>query len=156
MPGSVQCFRGCGTRVKFDDNYLSPSGKKIPLDANTGEPHQCPNNTFNQKNKSFPTKQDTQQLRSSIQEESEKQLKFADHAEQIDSLLQAILLYVEQQDKKIDKILEALTITTKAEFKPAADLKTDNGNEISGSDFSSGSKYVEAGVEEDNAVQDTG
>jgi hypothetical protein len=164
---TITCNKGCGTTLKFDKNYTSQSGKMIPLEAETGQPHQCPNNTYNQKKNIFPSKQDTQELRTEIATEGQTQLKFAEHAEQIDQLLQQIVLVQEQQDLKLDKILEALTITTKAEFKPAADLKTNGGNEISGSDWSSGpGAYVQGGIAEEkdysgegdglDAVQDTG
>ena len=35
------CFKGCGGKIYFDEEYKSESGKFIPLDAETREPHQC-------------------------------------------------------------------------------------------------------------------
>lgn len=43
---TTYCFRNCGTRIKFDQYHKSQSGKMIPIDADTGEDHQCPNSTF--------------------------------------------------------------------------------------------------------------
>jgi hypothetical protein len=36
-----QCNKGCGQEIYFDANSKSQSGKFIPLDKDTGLPHQC-------------------------------------------------------------------------------------------------------------------
>ncbi|MFL6321989.1 MAG: hypothetical protein ACJ72Q_16140 [Nitrososphaeraceae archaeon] len=36
-----QCNKGCGQEIYFDANNKSQSGKWIPLDKDTGLPHQC-------------------------------------------------------------------------------------------------------------------
>jgi hypothetical protein len=36
-----QCNKGCGQEIYFDANNKSQSGKFIPLDKETGLPHQC-------------------------------------------------------------------------------------------------------------------
>jgi hypothetical protein len=36
-----QCNKGCGREIYFDANSKSQSGKFIPLDKDTGLPHQC-------------------------------------------------------------------------------------------------------------------
>jgi hypothetical protein len=36
-----QCSKGCGQEIYFDANSKSQSGKFIPLDKDTGLPHQC-------------------------------------------------------------------------------------------------------------------
>ena len=36
-----QCRKGCGQEIYFDTNNKSQSGKFIPLDKDTGLPHQC-------------------------------------------------------------------------------------------------------------------
>jgi hypothetical protein len=36
-----QCNKGCGQEIYFDANNKSQSGKFIPLDKDTGLPHQC-------------------------------------------------------------------------------------------------------------------
>jgi hypothetical protein len=36
-----QCNKGCGQEIYFDANNKSQSGKYIPLDKDTGLPHQC-------------------------------------------------------------------------------------------------------------------
>ncbi len=39
---SITC-RLCGQAIKFDDKHVSQrTGKKIPLDPGTNEPHDCP------------------------------------------------------------------------------------------------------------------
>jgi hypothetical protein len=39
---SLLC-RLCGERIKFDDKHISErTGKRIPLDVDTEEPHDCP------------------------------------------------------------------------------------------------------------------
>jgi hypothetical protein len=39
---SLSC-RLCGNSIKFDDKWVSErTGKKIPLDPDTNEPHDCP------------------------------------------------------------------------------------------------------------------
>ena len=35
------CNKGCGQEIYFDANSKSQSGKWIPLDKDTGQPHQC-------------------------------------------------------------------------------------------------------------------
>ena len=35
------CNKGCGQEIYFDANNKSQSGKWIPLDKQTGLPHQC-------------------------------------------------------------------------------------------------------------------
>ena len=37
----LQCSKGCGQEIYFDANNKSQSGKLIPLDKDTGLPHQC-------------------------------------------------------------------------------------------------------------------
>jgi hypothetical protein len=37
----LQCNKGCGSEIYFDANSKSQSGKYIPLDKQTGLPHQC-------------------------------------------------------------------------------------------------------------------
>jgi hypothetical protein len=37
----LQCNKGCGQEIYFDSNNKSQSGKWIPLDKDTGLPHQC-------------------------------------------------------------------------------------------------------------------
>jgi hypothetical protein len=39
-----QCIKGCGNEIYFDVNSKSQSGKWIPLDKDTGQPHQCQTN----------------------------------------------------------------------------------------------------------------
>jgi hypothetical protein len=42
MSRSSFCFL-CGNPIKFDNEYINErTGKKIPLDAETNEPHNCP------------------------------------------------------------------------------------------------------------------
>jgi len=36
-----QCNKGCGNEIYFDTNNKTQSGKFIPLDKDTGLPHQC-------------------------------------------------------------------------------------------------------------------
>jgi hypothetical protein len=36
-----QCSKGCGQEIYFDASNKSQSGKWIPLDKETGQPHQC-------------------------------------------------------------------------------------------------------------------
>lgn len=47
---AYQCRNGCGTEIYFDNNRKSESGKAIPLEKETGNPHNCPNSSYN-KNK---------------------------------------------------------------------------------------------------------
>ena len=39
----MKCKNACGTDIYFDDTVKSPKGRAIPLDVDTGEPHECPN-----------------------------------------------------------------------------------------------------------------
>ena len=44
-PKRMACNKGCGVLIHFDEQHVSQSGKKIPLEDD-GEPHQCPNSTY--------------------------------------------------------------------------------------------------------------
>jgi hypothetical protein len=47
MPDYIDCNKGCGQKITFDDNVRSPkSGKLIPIGEN-GQPHDCPNRQTN-------------------------------------------------------------------------------------------------------------
>ena len=35
------CFKGCGAEIYWDESFKSDSGKFIPIDSRTDEPHQC-------------------------------------------------------------------------------------------------------------------
>ncbi len=35
------CFKGCGAEIYWDDSFKSDSGKFIPIDSRTDEPHRC-------------------------------------------------------------------------------------------------------------------
>jgi hypothetical protein len=37
----LQCNKGCGQEIYFDPNSKTESGKWIPLEKETGLPHQC-------------------------------------------------------------------------------------------------------------------
>jgi len=50
MGRDLECIRGCGTVIYFDDASKTSTGKKIPLERATGKPHNCPNNPYNNKN----------------------------------------------------------------------------------------------------------
>ena len=45
---SKPCVRGCGTLIYFDESRKTDKGKWIPLEVDTKEPHNCPNNPYNQ------------------------------------------------------------------------------------------------------------
>jgi hypothetical protein len=36
-----QCSKGCGSDIYFHESQRTQNGKWIPLDKQTGEPHQC-------------------------------------------------------------------------------------------------------------------
>lgn len=43
--------RYCNDEIAFDDDHISEySGKKIPLNAYTMEPHDCPDNPYSNNN----------------------------------------------------------------------------------------------------------
>lgn len=49
------CRNGCGIEIYFDSQKKSASGKSIPLEmrngVKSGEPHNCKNSPYNQKQK---------------------------------------------------------------------------------------------------------
>ena len=45
----TECQFGCGTELIWDKNRKSDSGKMIPLEQSTNEPHNCPNSPYNKK-----------------------------------------------------------------------------------------------------------
>lgn len=46
--------RLCDEEIYFDDNVLSQSGKKIPLESKNNEKHDCPNSPYKQKQQQKP------------------------------------------------------------------------------------------------------
>jgi hypothetical protein len=58
---SLTC-RLCGNPIKFDDKWVSErTGKKIPLDPGTNEPHDCPVRRDHLKQQGQQSYQQTQQ-----------------------------------------------------------------------------------------------
>jgi hypothetical protein len=54
----IQCYR-CGQDIYFDEGHVSDSGKKIPIDSETDEPHHCPKRQqFKGQKQSFKQDQD--------------------------------------------------------------------------------------------------
>ena len=43
----TQCRNGCGKELTWDKTRKSDSGKMIPIEKATNEPHQCPKSTYN-------------------------------------------------------------------------------------------------------------
>ena len=41
------CQYGCGTELKWDKQRKSESGKMIPIEVSTNEPHNCPKSPYN-------------------------------------------------------------------------------------------------------------
>lgn len=39
----MKCNNNCDTEIYFDWGVRGPSGKQIPLEVETGLPHDCPN-----------------------------------------------------------------------------------------------------------------
>ena len=35
------CDKGCGKKIYFDEDFKTEDGKFIPIDKNTGRPHNC-------------------------------------------------------------------------------------------------------------------
>ena len=35
------CDKGCGGKIYFDEDFKTEEGKFIPIDRNTGRPHNC-------------------------------------------------------------------------------------------------------------------
>jgi hypothetical protein len=40
-PKYYPCRRGCGSQIYFDEQQKTESGKWIPIDKETGQPHDC-------------------------------------------------------------------------------------------------------------------
>jgi hypothetical protein len=60
---SIVC-RQCGNPIKFDNKHISQrTGKKIPLDMETSEPHDCPTRRNGQQEEQGQPQQQTQQRR---------------------------------------------------------------------------------------------
>ena len=43
----TECQYGCGKELIWDTARLSQSGKMIPIEKGTNEPHNCPNSPYN-------------------------------------------------------------------------------------------------------------
>ena len=44
---TMPCRNGCGKNIYFDQAKKSATGKPIPLEADTGQPHNCPKSAYN-------------------------------------------------------------------------------------------------------------
>jgi hypothetical protein len=61
MSKSSFCYL-CGKPIKFDNEYINErTGKKIPLDAETNEPHNCPVRSQQEQQQSQPSQLQQQQ-----------------------------------------------------------------------------------------------
>ncbi len=68
MSRSSFCYL-CGKPIKFDNEYINErTGKKIPLDAETNEPHNCPVRSLQQEQQQLqqPSQQQEYQERRDI------------------------------------------------------------------------------------------
>ena len=75
----TQCQYGCGKELTWDKSRKSESGKMIPIEKATNEPHNCPKSPYNQKqNQDSGTTQQTQQIQQTISGESTTQLTLAE------------------------------------------------------------------------------
>ena len=45
----TECQYGCGKELIWDKSRRSDSGKMIPIEKATNEPHNCPNSPYNKK-----------------------------------------------------------------------------------------------------------
>ena len=45
----TQCQYGCGKELTWDRNRKSDTGKMIPIEKATNEPHNCPKSPYNMK-----------------------------------------------------------------------------------------------------------
>jgi hypothetical protein len=64
LSSSLSSCRLCGKPVKFSDKHVSQrTGRKIPLDIETGEPHDCPVWRGSQQYQQQPQPQQQQQPR---------------------------------------------------------------------------------------------
>jgi hypothetical protein len=69
MTKSLSCNL-CGEPIKYDDKHVSQrTGKKIPLDIETNEPHDCPVWRSNQQQQSRPVGHRTITVRSPLRAE---------------------------------------------------------------------------------------
>ena len=65
------CRNGCGKELTWDKSRKSESGKMIPIEKATNEPHNCPKSPYNQKqSQDSGTTQQTQQIQQTISGES--------------------------------------------------------------------------------------
>jgi hypothetical protein len=66
MSKSSFCYL-CGKPIKFDNEYINErTGKKIPLDAETNEPHNCPVRSQQEQQQSQPSQLQQQQHTTSM------------------------------------------------------------------------------------------
>jgi hypothetical protein len=135
----MQCFKGCGTLIHFDDYHVSKSGKKIPLESN-GDPHQCPNSDFNQGrprqdlgDREFEQQPPQRNTASQVLQQQRQPSAGGD----LTSFMNDTAASLQALHMKIDKLLEVHTVTNTVEFRKAESMKNNHGNEISGSDAAS-------------------
>jgi hypothetical protein len=72
MSKSLSCNL-CGEPIKYDDKHVSQrTGKKIPLDIETNEPHDCPVWRSNQQSQQLQQQQPQQQQQEQQQEKQRR------------------------------------------------------------------------------------
>lgn len=94
------CQYGCGKELTWDKSRRSDSGKQIPLELATNEPHNCPNSPYN-KSKSGQAKVTGNSTKQETMDGGATTLSLAERI----GVLEAALASVQARLNKLDPVL---------------------------------------------------
>ena len=86
----TQCQYGCGKELTWDKSRKSESGKMIPIEKATNEPHNCPKSPYNKKQAQDGNGGTTTQVQQTITGESTPSLSLAERIGVLESAVAAM------------------------------------------------------------------
>ena len=96
----TECQYGCGKDLVFDKSRRSDSGKMIPIEKSTNEPHNCPNSPYN-KSKSGQSQVVGNTVKQQTMDSGTGTLSLAERI----GVLEAALASVQARLNKLDPVL---------------------------------------------------
>jgi hypothetical protein len=96
----TECQYGCGKELTWDKSRRSDSGKMIPIDTATNEPHNCPNSPYN-KSKSGQAEATGNTAKQQTMDTGTTTLSLAERI----GVLEAALASVQARLNKLDPVL---------------------------------------------------
>ena len=93
----TECQYGCGKELIWDKSRKSDSGKMIPIEQATNEPHNCPNSPYN-KGKSGQTQIEDKPHQETMEASTGGQLSLAERIAVLETAVAAILSQLKKDE----------------------------------------------------------